>query len=305
MRAHRTLGPVRRLRAAVRERRRIRRELAALGEPVTFQEKVRYKMLRDRRRLLTTFADKLAVREYVASQIGRDVLTELYAVTDTPRTLATGELPRQFVVKPTHASGACVVVADFAPADNELPASPAAFGFRGVLVRPERVDLERLVGLCEYWLARGYRLHDEWAYRNVPRRILAEELLVVDGGIPFDIKLSVFHERVRLIQVELDRFTRHARTFYTPEWERLDVRVRKYPAGADVTRPEALDEMVRIAERLGADTDFVRVDLYCVGTRIVFGELTSYPEAGNADFVPAAFDRTLGAWWMPPTKYGR
>src|SRR5262245_31125534 len=116
---------VRRLSAAVLERRRNRRELAALGKPVTFQEKVRYKMLRDRRRLLTTFADKAAVREYVASRVGRDVLTTLYTVTDAPRTL-TSELPREFVVKPTHASGACVVVADFAPADNELPASPEA-----------------------------------------------------------------------------------------------------------------------------------------------------------------------------------
>jgi len=276
-----------------------------LGEPVTFQEKVRYKMLKDRRPLLTTFADKFAVREYVASRVGDELLTHLYAVTDIPRTLATTELPREFVLKPTHASGACVVVADFASVESELPVSPEAFGFGGVLVRPDRVDAERLVALCEHWLSRGYRLHDEWCYRNVPRRILVEELLVVDGGVPFDIKLSVFHGTVRFIQVELDRFTRHARNLYTPQWKQLDVRVRKYPTGADVPRPEALEDMVRIAERLATETDFVRVDLYCVGTRIVFGELTSYPEAGRIDFVPAEFDTTLGAWWTPPKRYRR
>jgi hypothetical protein len=54
-----------------------------------------------------------------------------------------------------------------------------------------------------------------------------------------------------------------------------------------------------------AETDFVRVDLYCIGTRIIFGELTNYPEAGGGGFNPAGFDRVLGHWWTPPKRYGR
>jgi hypothetical protein len=30
--------------------------------------------------------------------------------------------------------------------------------------------------------------------------------------------------------------------------------------------------MIEVAERLGADLDFVRVDLYTIGDRVVFGE---------------------------------
>ena len=52
--------------------------------------------------------------------------------------------------------------------------------------------------------------------------------------------------------------------------------------------------MLGIAEVLGEDTDFVRVDLYDLGGRIVFGELTSYPYGGVDEFRPASFDRVLG-----------
>jgi hypothetical protein len=293
--------PVRRARAGVRERRRRRAELAALRGAVSFQDKVRYKMLADRRPLLTTFADKVAVRDYVAERVGADLLPELHLVTDSPEAILRAELPRGFAFKPSHASGACVVVADFAPEDAELPATPDAFA--GFVVRPENADRVRLSRLGAYWLSRGYRTYEEWAYLNVPRRLLVEELLEVDGAIPLDFKLSVFHGRVRVIQVELDRYTNHLRNFYTPEWERLDVAATKYPPGPDVARPGLLDEMVRVAERLGAETDYVRVDLYEIGTRIVFGELTNYPEAGRVEFVPPEFDIELGRWWSLPKRY--
>ena len=43
---------------------------------VTFTEKLRWKMVKDRRPLLTIFADKVAVRDYVANIIGPEVLTQ-------------------------------------------------------------------------------------------------------------------------------------------------------------------------------------------------------------------------------------
>ena len=87
----RVLRPVRRAWASalapVRDRIAVRQNLAELPKPVTFNEKVRYKMLADRRPLLTTFADKLAARAYVESKVGTSVLTDLYAATCAPETL--------------------------------------------------------------------------------------------------------------------------------------------------------------------------------------------------------------------------
>jgi hypothetical protein len=105
------------------------------------------------------------------------------------------------------------------------------------------------------------------------------------------------------VEVESGRFGSNARTLYSPDWDRLPVAYRNYPTGPAIDRPGSLREMISIAEKLGQETDFVRPDLYIVGDRIVFGEMTNYPSALHFQFEPASFDRELGSWWSPPKKY--
>ena len=58
-----------------------------------------------------------------------------------------------------------------------------------------------------------------------------------------------------------------------------------------------------MAEKLGIGTDFVRVDLYDVDGRIVFGELTSYPAGGDSPFYPESFNEVFGRPWTVPRRY--
>jgi len=53
--------------------------------------------------------------------------------------------------------------------------------------------------------------------------------------------------------------------------------------------------MIEIAELLSKEVDFVRVDLYDLGSRIVFGELTNYPDGGMAKFKPKGVGIHLGS----------
>jgi TupA-like ATPgrasp len=282
--------------------RRIRKsgKLAYPDPPVTFNEKVRYKLLNDRRPLLVQWADKLAVRDYIEAKVGKDYLTELYLVATEPDEVRKEVLPREFAVKPSHGSSACLVVGQHAPTDATLPPPPV--GWALIEVTPDSLDWDRLRSVCSEWLRVRFREGLEWAYRHVPPRIIVEELLVDGGTVAADYKFFVFHGRVRLVHVHLDRFHSHTRSFYTPEWRFLPVE-QKYPMGSELERPASLSEMLRISEALGEETDFVRVDLYSIGDRIVVGELTSYPNAGEAEFKPNSFDAELGAWWTPPTRY--
>ena len=283
--------------------RQIRRSgrLAHPDPPTTFTHKVRYKMLNDRRPLLTQWADKVAVRDYVERKLGRDFLTDLYLVTDDAGQLQRDVLPREFALKPSHGSGACVIVGDHVPPDRALPDRPA--GWVQVDVAPESLDWGRLRGLCREWLGLPYLAGLEWAYRNVPPRILVEELLLEREAVPSDYRFFVFHGRVRLVQIDMDRFEYHVRNFYSPEWDALPVEHTDRPPGPGTQRPASLGEMIRVAEALGEETDFVRVDLYTLGARIVVGELTNYPWGGTNDFKPASFDDELGAWWTLPKRY--
>jgi hypothetical protein len=138
----------------------------------------------------------------------------------------------------------------------------------------------------------------------VPRRIIVEELLVgADGAVPDDYKLFVFHGTCRYAQVDRARFGARTQDFFTHDWEHLPLSGGHPWAAPAIPRPERLPEMIRLAERLGSGTDFVRVDLYDLPGRIVFGELTSLPAGGDSPFDPERFNREFGSHWTPPRRY--
>lgn len=58
--------------------------------------------------------------------------------------------------------------------------------------------------------------------------------------------------------------------------------------------------MIDYAETLADGIDFVRVDLYELGDKVYFGELTNVPEAGLGRFLPASWDEALGSFWNLP-----
>lgn len=271
------------------------------GPPQTFFEKVRYRMATDRRPILVTLADKLAVREYVRERVGEEHLTRLYHVATSAGELRDAELPREFVLKATHGSGGVLVVGDHVPRSARLPAPPV--GWTWLQAHPDALDRDRLAAVCDEWLGLRYAYGVEWAYSRVTPRIMVEELLAAGGRVCDDYKLYAFGGRVALVHVSHDRFGSFLRGFYTPEWERLDVRLKDYPAAPPLPRPTRLDEIVSTAERLAAGLDFVRVDLYDAPDRVVVGELTIYPGSGNEWFEPREFDVRLGRLWPdPPTR---
>jgi len=273
-------------------------------QPSTFNEKVRYKMLRDHRPLLVTFADKVAVRVYVAEAVGAHYLPAAYALLDEPRDLVGLELPESFVVKPTHGSGAVVVVSPRAPADAKLPELGGAWIYAHV--RPDAADREHLARVGAEWLEQlyGQGPNREWAYGPVPRRLIVEELLTgPDGGIPDDYKLFVFNQRCRYIQVDTGRFGGRTQDFYRPDWEHVPMSGGPPWAPTPQLPPDRLAEMIDLAERLSAQTDFVRVDLYVLPDRIVVGELTSYPAGGHSPFIPESFNAEFGTLWTVPKRY--
>ncbi|BDI23672.1 hypothetical protein L3i23_24480 [Herbiconiux sp. L3-i23] len=272
--------------------------------PQTFRQKVRYKMLRDHRPLLVTFADKAAVRDFVAARVGEASLPGCIAVLDDAADLLTLDLPDRYVVKPTHGSGAVIVVSPDAPEDARLPRPEHGWVYRHV--RPEHVDREQLAAIAEVWCTKlyGQGPNREWAYGQVPPRVIVEEMLVgTDGGVPDDYKFFTYDGECRFIQVDGGRFGDRTQDFFTDRWEHLAMSGGPRWASPTPARPPHLDEMLAIAARLGAGTDFVRVDLYSLEGRIVFGELTSYPAGGDSPFEPASFDAEFGRPWRVPRRY--
>jgi hypothetical protein len=252
-----------------------------LISPVTFNEKALYRILFDRRPVLTQIVDKAAVRSYVAARLGPQILAELYCLTTDPTTIPFDELPQRFVVKPTHGSGWVQIVTD-----------------------KSAIDRNALIETCLAWLNRSfYKITREWVYKNIVPRIIVEEFIDDGtGAIPNDYKLFVFDGTVEFIQVDAGRFTVHRRRLFTPNWEKLDVLFGYDDITGEVPRPPHLSEMLAAAETLCKDLDFIRADFYDTAERLYFGELTTTPECARGRFRPKEFDRYLGSRWKLPAR---
>jgi hypothetical protein len=251
-----------------------------LHNPVTFSEKVVWRKLYDRRPLFTLVADKYRVRYFVAQRVGPHILTDLLYVTRDPATIPFNRLPDRYVVKANHGSGWTRIVAG-----------------------GKEIDRAVLVAQCRDWMRTNFYIQDrEWAYKDICPCILVEEFLDGGGGVvPPDFKFYVFGGKPLFIQVDVDRYSNHGRNLYDPAWRLLDVAYSYPNIGREIRRPAQLEVMLKVAETLGSEIDFVRVDLYEVSGRVKFGEMTNYPEGGMARFDPESFDAYLGGLWQLPS----
>jgi len=267
---------VRDLISGIRSHRSTHGAFPRLVRPRTFNERILRRKVFDQRPILTQFADKDAVRQYVTQRLGIDILPKVYCLTTDPATIAFADLPDRFVVKPTHGSGWVQVVLDKAA-----------------------LDTRELLSTCNRWLATNYydRLRES-QYRRIPPRIMVEEFIDDGSGTaPTDYKFWVFHGRVHLIQVDGYRFTDHRCALYDRHWRDTGARIQLEPFDGPLPEPVNLALMLQTAEQLGAGMDFVRVDLYDIGSRIYFGEMTGTPGGGLARFEPPSMDERLGQLW--------
>jgi hypothetical protein len=181
-------------------------------------------------------------------------------------------------MKPNHLSGKIRIVDDF----------------KGIPIR----ELEEL---AETWLGQNYYYNwYEWAYKNIPPRIIFEELLENDGKSPDDWKFSCFNGEPRFLVIHRNRFIEHTCNVYDLNLSLLPVsilNIRKGNSREKIDPPQNFDKMLEITRKLSAGIDFVRVDLYNINGRIIFGELTNYPGAGLDKFEPSLWDTKFGSYW--------
>jgi hypothetical protein len=247
-----------------------------LLRPQTFSEKVQWRKLFDLNPQFAVFSDKLRARDFIAERVGPDLLVPLLWVGEDPNAVPFESFKPPYVVKSTHASGQTIIVTDIAALD----------------VAQARATIATWLGLC-------YAAHsEEPAYALVPRRVIMEKcLLDRKGNRPFELLFFIFDGRVHCINAFFfEASERRSGGFYDRRWCPLNWFMRKPPPDL-IERPKRLDEMVQVAERLGAGIDHVRVDLYDCGDRFYVGELTLYSWGGNAPFHRREMDLALGRPW--------
>ncbi|MBA3445498.1 MAG: glycosyl transferase [Gemmatimonadales bacterium] len=250
-----------------------------LAHPLAFTAKLQWLKLYGRPKQYAPLADKCAVYDYVRARIGETHLNRLLGVYQNASEIPWDNLPEKFVLKATHASGWNLIVPDKA-----------------------RLDRQKAMETCQRWLKTSYSARSrEPVYQDIPPRIICVEYLGDPDTELFDYKLYCFNGRVRLIHVDTQRFTRHQRTFYSTDWERLPFGYTYPTKNEDVERPAGLKEMISLAEQLAGAIPFVRVDFFHIRNQIIFGEMTFFPDAGFGAFTPPEWDTLIGSYLELPS----
>jgi len=257
----------------------IHRRPSLLIRPKTFNEKLSLRLAIDRRPLLVILSDKVKVRDYIAAKVGSHVLNKVHWVGKNASAMPFDDFPEAFVIKANHGSG-----------------------FVRIVTNKSEINRDNVIREAESWLRFDYgKYSGEWAYSRIDPVVVVEEFVESNAksadGVPWDYKFFVFDGKCAMIQVDVSRFSGHARTLFTPGWELIPAKLTYPRAQKETPHPDRLDEMLRVAEAVGKGIDFVRVDIYDSNRGPIIGELTCFPEGGTGKLSPPHYDYWLGSFW--------
>lgn len=257
-----------------------------LKDPKTFSEKLQWLKLYNRKPKYSTMVDKYAVKDYVAKIIGQEFVIPTLGVWDRPEEINWDSLPDRFVLKTTHDGGGC-----------------------GVVICRDKNTFDKanaIAKLRQSLSHNSYKGGREWPYKNVRKRIIAEQFLNAQPEIKDlpDYKWYCFDGEPKYCQVIQDRNTNETIDFFDIHWkhqEFVGLNPVAGPAAGPVACPHDLTTQIMIARKLSQGLSFARIDLYEVNGKVYFGEITFFPMSGFGVFSPIEYNKILGEMLVLPS----
>uniref|UniRef100_UPI0025E49B25 ATP-grasp fold amidoligase family protein n=1 Tax=uncultured Flavobacterium sp. TaxID=165435 RepID=UPI0025E49B25 len=225
---------------------------------------------------------KYEVRKYVRDKVGEGVLNEIYGIYDYPEEIDVKELPNSFVLKCTHASGTNIVVK-----------------------KKSKLDWGKAKKQLRKWLATNYyRKSRERIYKDIQPRIIAEKYLseMADGSIT-DYKFYCFHGKPEYVLVKVSEGGVDKKCYYTMDWKKvMPENITKSFLTTEIAKPSNFDEMRDVAVKLSEGFMFMRVDLYSINGRTLFGEMTFFPTGGIKRLSVERLNKEMGDMIKLPSR---
>ena len=254
-----------------------------LDNPQTFNEKLQWLKLYDRKKEYTKMVDKYAVKEYVAKIIGDEYIIPTIGIYNSFDEINFDKLPKKFIMKCTHDSGGNVICKDKSKLDIEKA----------------REKISASLNTNYYWVWR------EWPYKNVKPRIIVEPYLEDKKFHELrDYKFFVFSGKVKLMFIASNRQGKGDTyfDFFDRNFKHLNI-INGHPMNPKgVEKPKNYEKMIKLAEKLSNNIPQVRIDFYEINGKVYFGEITFYHWSGFTPFVLEEWDLKLGEFIKLPNK---
>lgn len=253
-----------------------------LKHPANLNEKLIWLSLYWRHPLKSICADKVKVRDYVASKGLAHLLTPVIGIYKIPEEIPYESLPERFVLKCNHGCGYNIIVKE-----------------------KDILNTKIANQTLNAWLSNDYKGGiSEIHYRDIaPHLIICEEFLGDEAQEwMIDYKIHCINGEPEYIQVCYDRDVNGIaqRASYSVDWEPLYYYTE---AECSVPRPSSLQEMINSARLLSKDFPYVRVDFYDVKGKAILSELTFTPFGNMIYGVKDSVMIQLGKKLNLPKKY--
>jgi hypothetical protein len=253
-----------------------------LREPKTFNEKLNWLKLYDKKAEYQTYVDKYDVRTFIKETIGEEYLIPLIAVYPSPEEIEWEKLPNKFVLKCTTGSGGNIICKD----KTKLDIKKAS---------------QKLNSFCKH---NYYYVNREAQYKNIVPRIVCEKFISETEITPNDYKVYCFNGKARLLEFHIDRFggKTHTCDYYDENLNRLDFTWGTTPSNIDLPYRDISVKIIELSEKISQNMSHARVDWYVVDSHIYFGEITLHNGGGYEKFDRYEDDLKLGSYLTLPDK---
>ena len=243
-----------------------------LDTPQTFNQKLNWLKLHDRKSQYTTMADKYRVKRYVTDAIGAEYVIPCYGAWERYEDIDFDQLPNQFVLKTNHDSSGATLCND-----------------------KTSINHAKLKKHFNKLLARNYYYHlREWPYKNIKPLIIAEKLLVDHTSERLrDYKFWCFNGIPTYMYCTIKGGDVYE-NFYDMDFNPVNISHGFRRHIPEFDKPSQFDKMKDLAAKLSTNIPFVRIDFFEVDNKLYFGEFTFYDWGGMKPFVNKIQDIELG-----------
>lgn len=253
-----------------------------LDNPKTFNEKLQWLKLYDRKPEYTKMVDKYEVKKLVAEKLGEEYVIPTLGVYDSFDEIDFDKLPDQFVLKCTHNSGGHVICRN-----------------------KSSLNIPKAKKRISTALKQDYFLFGrEWPYKNVPKKIIAEKYLIEKSELGeeclTDYKWFCFNGEPKLMYISKDNASEPTTDFFDMDFNHIEMRMKDPNSKTLPLKPSFFEKMKELAALLSQGIPQLRVDFYFVDGQIYVGELTFFHNSGFSKIKPESWDLKLGEWITLP-----
>lgn len=246
-----------------------------IDNPVGLNEKMQWMREHYHDPLMTKCVDKYTFKEYIREKIGEEYVVPLYGVWTNVNDIDFDLLPDTFIIKSTWGWG----------------------DLQNIIVKDKQyLNQARAKAMLSNWMMpwnNYYYQSFEWDSKDIPPRILAEELLVPKNGEIVDYKLYCYNGKCQHFLVCKDRKTKTKYINYDLDFNCIKLSPNSTVVKEKFEDVELFEKLKGLAEKLAEPFPLVRVDFYYIDGKIYVGELTFSPGGGFNTYYEE-WDKILG-----------